>query len=305
MPPILQWGLELIAAIQKIHGPVLDRIALAFTTLGEEIFFLLLLPLIYWCFDPRLGVRVGIFFLISNYFNTGLKDLFRQPRPFDLVPSLRLAPAEGYGLPSGHAQTAVIVWGSIAASLRKTWAWVGAVALMALIGLSRIFLGVHFPTDVLAGWAIGGLLLGVFLSVQARAGERLAGLRAGPLIVLALAASGLMLLVHATNDTVTVSGTLGGFGTGLALASANGYLAFDAGDKWGQRLLRFLVGTVFLFLIHFGLKILFPDEAARYYQVFRYVRYALVGVWVSYGAPWLFRRLRLVGGTAAGGLVAR
>ena len=103
MEALLQWGLDLIVVIQQVRGPALDSIFRAITFSGAEEFYLLLLPVLFWCVDFGLGARVGLFLLLSSYLNVYLKDLFHQPRPFDLDPSLQLTPAEGYGLPSGHA----------------------------------------------------------------------------------------------------------------------------------------------------------------------------------------------------------
>ena len=134
MGPILQWGIDLIISIQEVHGPVLDGFFRAITSMGTEEFHLLLLPLLFWCVDYGLGIRVALLVLLSSYLNSGLKDLFEQPRPFYLVPSVKLFEATGYGLPSGHAQSAVVVWGIIAAWARKTWFRVVAIVLMLLIG---------------------------------------------------------------------------------------------------------------------------------------------------------------------------
>lgn len=111
MEALLQWGIDLIAAIQQVHGPVLDGIFHAITFMGEEEFYVLLLPLLFWCVDFGLGARLAILFMLSSYLNPDLKDLFQQPRPYDLDPSVGLSRATGYGLPSGHSQSAVVVWG--------------------------------------------------------------------------------------------------------------------------------------------------------------------------------------------------
>jgi len=68
-----------------------------------------------------------------------------------------------------------------------------------------------------------------------------------------------------------------------------------AGPAW-QRAVRFLVGTVGLFAIYLGLKFVFPGEGEPLYFVMRVVRYVLVGLWVTLGAPWLFLKLRLASG---------
>ena len=291
MEALLQWGLDLILAIQQVHGPVLDGIFRAITFMGEEEFYLILLPVVLWCVDFGLGARLGALFLLSTYINFDLKVLFQQPRPFDLDPSVKLSSAEGYGLPSGHSQSAIVVWGSIAAWARQKWFWVAAIGLTMLIGFSRVYLGVHFPTDVLAGWAIGAVLLVVCLAVQARVEKWLARLNLGTQILLALAIPLILLLVYLTKDTVTTLAPLCGLGLGLALTHR--YISFSARGPWWQRVLRFLVGGIVMMVLYLGLKIVFPGEESALYLVFRFLRYWLIGVWITLGAPWLFGLLRL------------
>ena len=109
-----------------------------------------------------MAVRVALLMALSSVLNQTLKALLQQPRPFHLDPTLKQSEAIGYGLPSGHAQASVVQWGSLAAWFRRQWVWSVAVALVFLVGLSRVYLGVHFPTDVLAGWAIGAALVAFF-----------------------------------------------------------------------------------------------------------------------------------------------
>ena len=294
MGALLQWGLDLIVAIQQVHGPALDGIFRAITLIGQEEFYLLLLPLLFWCVDLGLGARLAFLFLLSSYLNTGLKDLFRQPRPFDLDPRVRLFFAEGYGLPSGHAQSAVVVWGSIAAWARKSWFWVMAIGLMALIGFSRIYLGMHFPTDVLAGWTIGAVLLGLHLALQPRIEKRLVKLSLGKQIFLALALPLVLLLAYPVEDTVAPMAVLAGVGAGSALRHR--YVSFSARGPWRQRAVRFLAGCASVLALYLGLKAALPGEGSALYLVFRSLCYGLIGVWISLGAPWLFRLLKLAPG---------
>jgi len=291
MQPIWQWGLDLIRTIQLIHGPTLDTIFKAITFMGEEEFFLILLPLIFWCVDFAVGVRLALAFLLSTYVNTGLKDLVAHPRPFDLDPSVKLADASGYGFPSGHSQSAVVVWGTIAAGFRKAWLWVVAVLLVLLIGFSRIYLGVHFPTDVFGGWAIGVVFLAVYLALEPRVAAWLK--RAGLAVQLALAVAVplVLLLIYPTDDTASPMAVMMGMGVGIALTMR--WTPFSAAGPLWQRAVRFLVGLLGLLVLYLGLKLLFPGEGEPLYFVLRVVRYALVGLWAGLGAPWLFRRLRL------------
>lgn len=288
---VLRWGLALIEAIQRIHGPALDAVFRGVSFLGEELFYLLVFPLILWCLDFGLGARLGVVFLLSTYLNVDLKDLWRQPRPFDLNPAVKLAEVSGYGLPSGHAQSAMVAWGYLASRVRRKPLWLAAVALILAIGFSRIYLGLHFPTDVLAGWLIGFLVLWVFLAWAPGLGRLLARLSPPAQAALVVLAAVLLVMIHPTNDTAAAVGTLAGLGIGLL--PAGGLRRFSAAGPWRQRAARFALGAVVVLLLYLGLKAVFPGEGAPFYLVFRFVRYAAIGFWAAFGAPWVFQRLRL------------
>jgi len=291
MDAIWEWGLEVIRTIQQIHGPALDAFFKGVTFMGEAEFFLLLLPAVFWSVDLAVGARMIFAFLLSTYVNNGLKYLIAHPRPPDLDPAVRLASAEGYGLPSGHAQSAVIVWGYLASAFRKTWLWIVALLLILLIGFSRIYLGVHFPTDVLGGWIVGVVFLLAYLALEFRVETWLKRLSLAAQLALTVLVPLVLLLLFHSGDAPKVMGAMLGGGVGLVwLVRAVPFRA--AGPLW-QRVVRFLVGVVILFVIYFGLKAIFPGEGEPLYLALSAVRYALLGLWMSLGAPWLFLRLRL------------
>jgi hypothetical protein len=185
----------------------------------------------------------------------------------------------------------VVVWGTIAAGFRKTWIWIVAVVLMVLIGFSRIYLGVHFPTDVLGGWAVGAAFLLTFLALEPRVAGWLKKTGLGVQLALAVIVPMGLLLLHPTKGASSPMSALLGMSVGIVLlARTTSYSA--AGELW-QRGVRFLVGAVGLVVIYFGLALAFPREGEFLYFPLRVVRYALVGLWVGLGAPWLFLRLRL------------
>ena len=196
MHPIIRWGLDFIEAVQRMGSPTMDAFFRCITLLGDELFFLLLLPFFLWCVDFPMGIRLGCYVLLSQYVNIVAKDLFRLPRPAYYRPELARVEQGGYGLPSGHAQTTMTLWGSVAVWAGKAWVRVAAAVLILMVGFSRIYLGVHFPTDVLAGWGIGAVLLALFFAVTPAVEERLARMGLIPRIVLALALPILLALIH-------------------------------------------------------------------------------------------------------------
>lgn len=135
------------------------------TALGSETVLTLLTVAV--CFYLWIAGRgsLSLFAFLAVAFGTfitfALKDVFERPRP-QLVPHI-LVEVTSASFPSGHAMASAIVYltlGTMLAEAAKTW-WlktyvmVVAIVLTLLIGSTRVFLGVHYPTDVLAGWAAG------------------------------------------------------------------------------------------------------------------------------------------------------
>jgi membrane-associated phospholipid phosphatase len=291
MKIIFQWGLNFIITIQQISSPLLDSFFRAISSLGDELFYLLLFPFLLWCVDFYLGIRVGIIFLLSVYVNNGVKEIFHQPRPFDLIPEIQKVHASGYGFPSNHAQSSLVVWGSIAYWKKQTWIRILSVLLIFLIGFSRIYLGVHFPTDILGGWLVGGFILGlsyfIFLKIKLDFIEenmifKIIGITLFPLV---------LLQIQSSPDIISSVAVFTGVVYGLLFFSST-VGGIQLGN-WLQRFFSFLVGIIGIGILYLGLKLILPSEGQPFYHLYRFFRYLLLGIWISFGAPWLFIRLGL------------
>jgi membrane-associated phospholipid phosphatase len=325
MNSIINWGIHFIVGLQT-SAPWLVAPARFFSFLGTEEFYMFLLPFLYWCVDVRLGLRVGVILTVSDSLNIFFKLVFHQPRPFWVSDRVRAFSAEGsYGLPSGHAQPAMTVWGTVAAWGKNWLRWLMA-ALIFFIGYSRIVLAVHFPTDVLAGWLIGALILWAFLKWETAAmawfnrftlAQKIGLAFAASILLLTISLAGLVFVPPAdppeweitaaralslapgqvaihprgTAGAVGVAGTFFGLAAGAILIFYQG--GFDARDIWWKRAVRFVVGVIGVMILWWGLRKVFPRDASFMSQVLRYVRYGLIGFWVTYGAPWVFIKLGL------------
>jgi len=141
----------------------LDTVMGVTTYLGSDYFYLAALSFLYWCVDSLGTMRLFVLFLSSFYLGDAVKEITRLPRPFQVHPEIepRFAEtAEGFAFPSGHALQATVFWGWLAISFRKRWLYIAAPILALLIGFSRLYLGLHWPRDVLAGLVIGLAILG-------------------------------------------------------------------------------------------------------------------------------------------------
>lgn len=315
-------GVDWIIAIQNL-GNWLELPMLFFTALGNENFFFLVLPLLYWSVDTGLGLRIAFILTASNYLNTVIKLLFAAPRPYWVSAQVKPFLHENYfGIPSGHAQNSAAVTSIAAARIRKPWAWTLALFITFLIGFSRLYLGAHFVHDVLVGWGLGYLLLVLFTRFWE---PTLAWLRTktlAPQIALAFLVSLLMIAIGALTtarlegyvfpqewaenalragplpdpvsfeDTFTAAGSFFGLAVGAAWIAARG--GFQAAGTLDKRALRYVIGLVGIIILWFGLGQLFPDGETLLALLLRYLRYFLVGFWVTGGAPWLFFHFNLV-----------
>ncbi len=316
MDALTNFGLEAIAWLQSTY-PQLAGIMVFFTTLGNEEFYLALLPIFYWCIDKRVGKELNYFFFLNVALNTLLKQAFRSPRPYWIDPSLAEEQTPGFGIPSGHAQYSTILYLYLAAWIRKTWAWILAVFLILAIGFSRIYLGQHFIQDVIFGYLVGLLALGAlflwkrYLSPGFRKrilGQKMLVAVIVPLLIAALYV-GLRLLLGpvdmtqpyadwivaadlaSLNETMLAIAVLFGAGVGFLLEGVR--LRFRADGPLAKRVARYALGIVGMLAIYLGLGELFPREPLIIGVPLRLLRYGLLGFWAAYWAPWLFTKLRL------------
>ena len=322
MDGLISFGIHLILHFQAM-GEWLETPMVFFSFLGSEDFFLFVLPLVYWCIDAGLGFRIGLILLASTSINGIFKMAMHGPRPYWMSANVQgMASETGFGIPSGHAQNAMSVWGIMAARIGRTWAWVAAGAIALLIGVSRLYLGVHFPHDVLFGWLLGALLLWAFLRFWDPVAARLKQMSLRGQVTAAFGASLAIILLaapvfflsrgfivpeewiaNAMRDggeapnplslagAFSAAGTLFGLSAGFAWDRSRG--GFSAAGPLGKRVFRYVVGFLGVAILYFGLKAVFPAGEDMLAFVFRYIRYAMVGIWISAGAPWVFSKLQI------------
>ena len=156
--------MELLYFFEKIRIPGLNEFMLAITTLGEETAFLVIALILFWCIDKYVGyytLSVGFIGTIANQF---LKLWFRIPRPWVLDENFTILEqaregAGGYSFPSGHTQSAVGTFGSIAATAKHKRIRIACIVIAALVAISRMYIGVHTPLDVGVSVLVAAVLI--------------------------------------------------------------------------------------------------------------------------------------------------
>jgi membrane-associated phospholipid phosphatase len=311
--PLLLWGLDFIRAVQSQANPLLTFFMKAITHFGSAAVYLLLLSFIYWCIDEKKALRLSAALLFSVWINLALKFLLDQPRPFfaGYDPSLGMIPESLGGLPSGHAQNALVLWMIIASWFKKKSLYAAAAILCLLTGFSRIYLGVHFPTDIAGGWILGGMILGVYFCVmrffdrQTTDGkssqlEKFFGMgdgRAG--IFCAAAAAFVMILYRPAGEILAPAAMLLGMAFGFNLnRRLVGFKSTCGSGKGAAKtavlFARFVLGAAGIVLIaaifECFLRLAF---FAHYYFLIYFLRFFCAALWVFAGAPRIFVLCRL------------
>jgi membrane-associated phospholipid phosphatase len=294
-------GVDFVLLVQSYRTPFLTVIFRVATFLNEEEFYLLLIPLIYWVIHKPFGRQVTYLIFLSNLINVFAKNIFRLPRP-PTPPVIRLVEASGYGMPSNHTMTPTVLWGYIAWRWHSLGRWVTPLAglIVFLVAFSRIYLGVHFPADVIGGFILGLIVLSLWLKFGSRFTVWLKRVGDRPVLTAAILVPLLVFFLfpgdnigYPAKDTATLSGILLGANVGFFYEARR--VRFAVSGSWQQRLLRYLFGLVFVAVFWFGLRLFFDLIEVGYFveMVLRFFRYAIAACALTWWAPAAFIRLRL------------
>lgn len=280
-----------MAAVQSIGSAVMDKVMLFFTFFGEETCCILLLIGVYWCWNKRLGEYMLFSLYTAMSLNGLMKDLICRPRPFlnENFSDLRYLKTKGllvdtehlsdsWSFPSGHSQTAGSIYGSLMNG-RRPWVKICGVVIILLVMTSRVYLGVHYPTDTIVG-AVLGLLCAWVCGLLFRRFYQHRILLLGAAVLL----SGLMLLVNPSGDSIKTLAM--GVGAVLGMWLEDGLVEFRSANGFFGGALRLVVGFVLIMAIRIGLKAVLPDMMWCHA-----LRYGLMGFFSTFLWPWVFTKL--------------
>lgn len=292
---------------------------------GSVAILTLLVAVVYWCIDTRLGILLGIAFLISNNIYSILKLAFHSPRPYWIDPKVKAWASEAsFGFPSGHSLMAVSIWGILGVNTRKS-RWIAAAILMIFItGISRMYLGVHFLSDVLAGWFLGFVLLGVIYALEKPVTHWISRRKPSRVFLAAASISLVFILlgyfyyskliswqfpgdwlpdyistIHPVmlRDVIDSAGIFTGFAAGACwLAALPGIVGtFSSKGSWKQLTWRCVGGIAGILFLYGSLGMIIPHEETVSVWVLRFLRSSLAGFWISGLAPFIFIKTGLAG----------
>jgi membrane-associated phospholipid phosphatase len=320
------WENDLILLFQDA-GDWLTPLMKIFTWLGYPQAYMIIIALVYWAFNRKLGLRMALFLPLLASLNSILKPAFHSPRPFWIDQRIiAIHPADGFGMPSGHAQSST-VWLLAGAYIRNYWFWTIAIILVFGVGLSRAYLGEHFPMQIITGWLIGIAIIVLFIRSERSISEWIKKQKlvhqmsfiVGCTLLLIVTGSVFMLSLNhwdmpsewIRNASVylpiekaslesysfaSVSGNAGGFlgvAMGAILIMRKG--KFNVNGIWWIRLLRIIIGLSCMAIVYAGLDAIKPDRTyVIAYASWRFTGYYFISFSAVYLIPLLLMKLRLL-----------
>ena len=296
--------MDFLYFLEGLRTPLLDSVVSALTHLGGETVFLVAALVVFWCVDKRQGYYLMSVGFMGTLVNQFLKITCRIPRPwvrdpnFTIVEAAR-AEATGYSFPSGHSTSSVGTFGVLATEGKRLWLRLIAGGLCFLIPLTRLYLGVHTPADVLVGGAISLFFIIVLRPVVYREdGKHMPTLLAVMLVLSAAFVAYMELfpfpadvdaanLASALKNSYTLLGALAGM---LVVYKADKKLNFTTEAPFSAQVLKVLLGLVLVLAVKEGLKLPL-DLILKGHMAGRAIRYCAVvitaGILWPLAFPWL------------------
>ena len=273
--------LEILRHIQSIANPFFDFLFQLITICGEQIVLISIISIIYWALDKKFGEYIAYSVLTSVLLNNAIKDIFKMKRPIgeEGIRTLREQTATGYSFPSGHTQSASSFYGSMAIYLKNRVMYIIATVMIILIGFSRLYLGVHYPKDVIVGGILGVLTSLICYKLYNRVENKML------LYVVTFAIFIPALTFAHSADFIKGMGTYLGFIIGIYIEKR--YVNFSTEGNTGNKIIRVLLEIVILLVLQLGLKVILPSGT-----IFSFIRYALISL-IGIGVyPMIFKKFK-------------
>lgn len=288
IPKGYSWQYHFLIWLQQFQNPFLDHAARFLSLIGVEKFYLFVLPILYWSINRQLGLRLTYVFVASMYSNAWIKDATQVIRPIG-VPGIKsnfVSSATGYAMPSGHAQGGMTFWVVLGLWVRKTWFWLLAFLLIFGIGASRLYLGLHWPLDVLAGWGAGlvlallGWWIGKWWSYRK--------LSFSTRMTLAVILPGSLLWAQNGAMSALYAALLLGLGVGALLEER--WVGLEIDPVLWKRLSTAIIGIAGIIAVQWLVKALGNSSLPLSANTLMILRGLLIGLWGTLGAPYVFGR---------------
>ena len=285
--------LDVLLFIQSMRTDLLNMLFQGVTMLGEEIIIVLLVAVLYFCIDKFFAQKLLYTLLTSIGINGIVKNLVKFPRPFSTgkITCVREGTATGYSFPSGHAQSFATTSTTIAKKVKKVWVAIIVGILIALVAFSRLYLGAHYPSDVVVG-AVLGITIAIVGSIFFDKIKNKKWLYLGTILIeLPFVIFFLITPDVEYEDFFKAFGMIVGFLLAVMFEEKHAPLEYNIGT--GKKVLRVLIGVALALIVKEGLKLIFVSNLLGVTLLLEALRYGML-IFATLGiGPWIFKKLKI------------
>lgn len=285
--------MDILKFLEGMRNDFLNTLFEFITVFGEETLLVFLIVTLWFAFDKKFAQKLLFITMASMSVNSVIKNIAQVPRPFASgeVTCVRPETATGYSFPSGHTQN-FTTWTSLTAmQLKKKWFTVLVTILILLVAFSRVYLGAHYPSDVVVSVVIG-TAFGTIGSIVYDKTENKQKLYIGMTLILTPFAVLFMFDAELLfEDFYKFYGMVAGIGVAISVEEKYAPIGYDV-SKW-KKLLRIVIGIAVAFAVKEGVKVLKVTDIVQLSFVIDAVRYFLLVFAVMGLCPVLFKKCRI------------
>ena len=300
--------LDILMYLQSIRNELLTGIFTFFTICTEVPVITVLTAMLYWCINKKAGQRILFALAGSLNINVAVKNIVKMPRPIGTkgLISLRTQTATGYSFPSGHTQTATTFWTSMITQFKNIWIYIIGILMILGAGISRLYLAVHWPMDVIVGWILGIILSILFIKLF----DYIDNSKNYYILVIIMLIFGVCTYFVGGEDFYKLFGLYSGFALGYMVEDT--YISFSTENKQRKnifskstskiegtkgKILRFIIGIISLLIVYLIFKNIentfMIGQNEEIINVFKYLKYTIIVFWGVAIAPALFKLFKL------------
>ena len=289
---MFSFELDFLKFLESIRTDFLNALFEGITILGEETLMILLVVTLWFAVDKRLAQKLLFATVSSLTLNGIIKNIARVPRPFTRgISCVREDTATGYAFPSGHTQE-FATWSTVVAlKFKKLWLSILTGVLIVSVGFSRLYLGAHYPSDVIVGIALGVGIAALSNYLFDKVGE-IKKLYLGALIIFTPFMVYFMCVAEPLfADFFKTFGMLGGLTLVAFLDERCGELSYDV-PVW-KKILRVVIGVAFAYALKEGLKLINVFDVIQISLLIDALRYFVIVFAVGFLCPMFYKKVKL------------
>lgn len=270
-----------IIFLQQFSNPFLNNLAIILADFAD-LLFILAVTFVYWCVDRKKGETLGYISVTNMLFSITLKNIFKAPRPIgsEGIFSLAEGSAPGYSFPSTHTQIFSNLATALGLIFRKGILTISLTVLTVIMGISRMYLGVHYLSDVLGG-VIFGFIAALFSHFLANKVKNRIKLYGFTLLIACIP----LLFGTSPEYIMMLFGFLSFY---LGILFERRFVHFEVSGSAWKKTFRFISGIMILLALYVGLKYVPLPEVARNSLRYFAVVFTAIGL-----CPWLFKKINL------------